>query len=66
MIGYVRDIDMRTFTMSEVSTRGKAFILASESKPHGRVDIIDNIEDATLFVFWKFVHQCETENDKSK
>ena len=51
MIGYVRDIGHHTFTMSEFASRGKLYILATESKPHGRVDIFDNIDDATLFIF---------------
>jgi len=55
---------MHTFTMSEFSTRGKAYIIATEYKPHGRVEIVDNIDDAALFVFWKFAHHSEIENDK--
>ena len=52
--------------MSEVSTRGKSYFLSSESKPQGRVEIFDNIEDATLFVFWKFAHHFEKELDKTQ
>jgi len=55
---------MYTFTMSEVFTRGKTYILATESKPRGCVEIFDKIEDATLFLFWEFAHHFEIENDK--
>ena len=45
---------MHTFTVSEVASRGKTFILATESMPHGCTDLFSNIEDAALFIFWKF------------
>ena len=55
---------MHTFTVSEVASRGKTFILATESIPHGCVEIFINMEDATLFLLWKFAHYSTQENDK--
>ena len=63
LVGDVRDIGMHTFTVSEVPIRGKTYILATESIPHGRTDLFSNIEDAALFLFWKFA--CYSpQNDK--
>ena len=56
IVGDVRDVGMHTFTVSEVPIRGKTFILATESMPHGCTDLFSNIEDAALFLFWKFAH----------
>jgi len=52
--------------MSEVITRGKTYFLSSESSPHGQVENVDNIEDATLFVSWKFALHLEKELEKPK
>ena len=54
IVGDVCGIGMHTFTVSEVPIRGKTFILATESMPHGCTDLFSNIEDAALFLFWKF------------
>ena len=51
IVGDVRDVGMHTFTVSEVPIRGKTFILATESMPHGCTDLFSNIEDAALFLF---------------
>ena len=64
IVGHVRGIDTHTFTMSEVVSRGKTFILATESMPHGCTDLFSNIEDAALFLFWKFARYSPRENDK--
>ena len=64
IVGYVPGIGMHTFTVSEVASRGKIFILATESMPHGCVDIFSNIEDAALFLFSKFARYSPQENDK--
>ena len=63
IIGYVCDIGIHTFTVSEVASRRKTFILATESTPHGCVDIFSIIEDAALFLFWKFARCSPQEND---
>ena len=63
IVSDVRDVGMHTFTVSEVPIRGKTFILATESMPHGCTDLFSNIEDAALFLFWKFA--CYSpQNDK--
>ena len=63
IVGDVRDVGMHTFTVSEVPIRGKTFILATESMPHGCTDLFSNIEDAALFLFWKFA--CyDPQNDR--
>ena len=49
LVGDVRGIGMHTFTVSEVPIRGKTFILATESMPHGCTDLFSNIDDAVLF-----------------
>ena len=64
IVGHVNGIGMHTFTMSEIATRGNALILAIESMPHGRTDLFSNIEDAALFLFWKFARYSPHENDK--
>ena len=64
IVGDVRDVGMHTFTVSEVASRGKTCILATESIPHGCVGIFSNIEDATLFLLWKFAHYSTQEYDK--
>ena len=61
IVGDVRGIGMHTFTVSEVPIRGNTFIRATESMPHGCTDLFSNIEDAALFLFWKFA--CYS-NDK--
>ena len=63
LVGDVRDIGMHTFTVSEVPIRGKTFILATESMPHGCTDLFSNIEDAALFIFWKFACS-DPQNDR--
>ena len=62
-VGHVRGIGMHTFTMSEVACKGKAFILTTDSMPHGCTDIFSNIEDAALFLFSKFARYSPREND---
>ena len=64
IVGDVRGICTHTFTMSEVATRGKALILATDSMPHGCTDLFSNIVDAALFLFWKFARYSPRENDK--
>jgi len=64
IVDHVNGIGMHTFTMSEVATRGMALILASESMPHGCTDLFSNIEDAALYLFWKFAHYSTGENEK--
>ena len=64
LVGDVRGIGMHTFTVSEVPIRGKTYILATESIPHGRTDLFSNIEDAALFLFWKFARYSPRENEK--
>ena len=65
IVGDVRCIGMHTFTMSEVPIRGKTFILATESMHHGCTDLFSNIEDAALFLFWKFARYSPRENEKN-
>jgi len=52
--------------MSEVPIRGKTFILATESMPHGCTDLFSNIYDAALFLFWKFACFSPREIEKSQ
>ena len=46
---------MHTFTISEVSTRRKAYILASESKPHERVEDCET-ENDKIQVSYSILH----------
>ena len=66
IVGDVRGVGTHTFTMSEVPIRGKTFILATESMPHGCTNLFSNIEDAALFLFGKFARFSPGEIEKVK
>ena len=45
---------MHTFTISYVRAKGTSYFMATEHFSHAKFEIFDKIEDATLFILWKF------------
>ena len=45
---------MHTFTISYVTAKDTSYFMATEHFSHAKFEIFDKIEDATLFILWKF------------
>ena len=54
LTGPVAKIGMHTFTISYVRAKGTSYFMATEHFSHAKLKSFDKIEDATLFIFWKF------------